>query len=178
MAGINYRFNDDLVAYFTYTEGFTAGGWNGRGGTVTTLGPFEPEKGDNLELGIKSDWMDGRLRINATAFSTNVEDFQTAFIRPAPGGGGQETIQSNLGEFETGGFELEVMFQATDNLTLWANYSQLDTERAGFCTDPDGPTAQTQRPHQLREDRIQLTRQCVLRQYESTMLLVISLAGR
>lgn len=139
MAGITYRFNDDMMAYFTYTEGFTAGGWNGRGGTVTTLGPFEPEKGDNLELGIKSDWMDGRLRINATAFSTNVEDFQTAFIRPAPGGGGQETIQSNLGEFETDGFELEVMFQATDNLTLWANYSQLDTDRTGFCTDPDGP---------------------------------------
>ena len=139
MGGITYRFNDDMMVYFTYTEGFTAGGWNGRGGTSSTIGPFDPEKGENFELGIKSDWMDGRLRINATAFSTEVNDFQTAFIRPAPGGGGQETIQSNVGSYETEGFELELTFLANDNLTLWANYSYLDTERKGFCTDPDGP---------------------------------------
>ena len=140
MAGITYRFTDDVMAYFTYSEGFTAGGFNGRGGSVSTIGPFEPEKGENLELGIKSEWLDNRLRVNFTMFDTEVEDFQTAFIRPAPGGGGQETIQSNLGSFETDGFELELTYLATDNLTVWLNYSKLDTERVGFCTDPDGPS--------------------------------------
>jgi iron complex outermembrane receptor protein len=139
MGGVTYRFNDDLMVYFTYTEGFTAGGWNGRGGTETSIGPFEPEKGENYEIGIKSDWMGSRLRINATAFSTEVTDFQSAFIRPSPGGGGQETIQTNVGSYETEGVELELTYLATDNLTLWMNYSYLDTERKDFCTDPDGP---------------------------------------
>ena len=140
MAGITYRFNDDVMSYFTYSEGFTAGGWNGRGGSVSTIGPFEPELGQNFELGIKSEWFNNRLRVNITMFDTEVEDFQTAFIRPAPGGGGQETIQSNLGSFETEGWELEMTYLATDNLTVWFNYSALDTERIGFCTDPDGPS--------------------------------------
>lgn len=140
MAGVTYNISDDAMVYFTYSEGFTAGGFNGRGGSVSTIGPFEPETGENFELGLKSEWFDNRLRVNITMFDTEVEDFQTAFIRPAPGGGGQETIQSNLGSFETDGWELELTYLATDNLTFWFNYSALDTERIGFCTDPDGPS--------------------------------------
>ncbi|MDH3640751.1 MAG: TonB-dependent receptor [Gammaproteobacteria bacterium] len=138
MAGITYQINDDVMAYFTYTAGFTAGGFNGRGGSASTVGPFEPEKADNYELGIKSDWFDNRLRVNVTAFSTTVDDFQTAFIRPAPGGGGQETVGSNLGSLETEGVELEVSGAPTPGLTLWTNLSYLKTTRKGFCTDPDG----------------------------------------
>lgn len=140
MAGVTYRLNDDIMAYFTYTEGFTAGGFNGRGGSVSTIGPFKPEKADNFELGVKSEWFDNRLRANITGFMTDVKDFQTAFIRPAPGGGGQETIQSNLGALETKGLELELSAMPTEGLTLWFSASHLKTKRKGFCTDPDGPS--------------------------------------
>jgi iron complex outermembrane receptor protein len=140
MAGVTYQITDDVMAYFTYTEGFTAGGFNGRGGSISTIGPFEPEKADNFEIGMKSEWFDRRLRANLTAFMTDVKDFQTAFIRPAPGGGGQETIQSNLGALETEGIELELSAVPVEGLTLWFNTSHLKTKRKGFCTDPDGPS--------------------------------------
>jgi outer membrane receptor protein involved in Fe transport len=140
MAGISYQFTDDIMGFFTYTAGFTAGGFNGRAGSATTMGPFEPETADNFEIGVKSEWMDNRLRVNANAFSTTVDEFQTAFIRPAPNGGGQETIQSNLGSLETKGVELEVQAVPTESLSLWATVSWLDTERKDFCTDPDGPS--------------------------------------
>lgn len=140
MAGISYRFTDDMMGFATYTEGFTAGGFNGRAGSITTLGPFEPEKAENIEIGLKTSWLDNRLQVNINAFSTTVDDFQTAFIRPAPNGGGQETIQSNLGSLETEGAELELRAQATESLSLWATASWLDTERKGFCSDPDGPS--------------------------------------
>ncbi len=140
MAGVSYQLSDDAMAYFTFTKGFTAGGFNGRGGSVSTIGPFDPEKATNFELGFKSEWFERRLRANATAFSTKVKDFQTAFIRPAPGGGGQETIQSNLGALKTKGVELELSAVPTEGLTAWFNTSFLKTQRDGFCTDPDGPS--------------------------------------
>jgi iron complex outermembrane recepter protein len=140
MAGLRYRFSDDIMGFFTYTAGFTAGGFNGRAGSVTTLGPFDPETADTFEIGVKSDWLENRLRVNANAFMTSIEDFQTAFIRPAPNGGGQETIQSNLGKLETKGVEVEVQALPMESLTLWGAISWLDTERKGFCTDPDGPS--------------------------------------
>jgi iron complex outermembrane receptor protein len=139
MAGVSYAFTDDMMAYFTWTKGFTAGGFNGRGVTESTIGPFDPEEAENFELGLKSDWFDHRLRFNMTAFDTEVKDFQAAFIRPAPGGGGQETIQANLGSFETEGLEFELTALPTPELTVWLNVSHLKTERLGFCTDPDGP---------------------------------------
>jgi len=140
MAGVTYRFTDDIMAYFTFTKGFTAGGFNGRGGSVSTIGPFDPEKATNYELGLKSEWFDRRLRANITAFDSKVKDFQTAFIRPAPGGGGQETIQSNLGALKTEGVELELSAVPMEGLTTWFNTSYLKTQRDGFCTDPDGPS--------------------------------------
>ena len=56
--------------------------------------------------------------MNVTAFLTAVKDFQTAFIRPAPNGGGQETAQSNLGDLKTKGAELEVNALPIDGLTV------------------------------------------------------------
>ncbi len=140
MVGVTYKVTDDAMLYFTYTKGFTAGGFNGRAGSITTLGPFDPEVATNYELGLKSDWLDNRLRVNLTGFLTQVKDFQTAFIRPAPNGGGQETVQSNLGELKTRGAELELNAVPVDGLTVWATASWLKTERKGFCSDPDGPS--------------------------------------
>jgi iron complex outermembrane receptor protein len=140
MAGITYQFNDDIMAFITYSEGFTAGGFNGRAGSLTTLGPFEPETAENIEIGVKTSWLGDTLQVNINAFSTTVDEFQTAFIRPAPNGGGQETIQSNLGSLETDGVEIELRAKPTERLTIWATLSNLDTERKGFCTDPDGPS--------------------------------------
>ena len=139
MAGLTYQINDDMMAYFTWSRGFTAGGYNGRGGTESTIGPFNPEEATNYEIGVKSDWFDNRLRANLTAFDTTVKEFQAAFIRPAPGGGGQETIQANLGSYETQGIEAEFTGLPTPELTVWLNLSYLKTTRKDFCTDPDGP---------------------------------------
>lgn len=138
MAGLSYQVNDDIMVFFTWAQGFKSGGFNGRATTPSTIGPYDPETADNFEIGIKSDWFDNRLRVNLNAFQTKVEDFQQAFIRPSQGAGGQETVQSNLGEVETKGFELEIQAIPMEGLTLWANVGYLDTEQKGFCTDGDG----------------------------------------
>jgi iron complex outermembrane receptor protein len=138
MAGISYQINDDVMAFFTWTQGFKSGGFNGRATTPSTIGPYDPETADNFEIGIKSDWLDNRLRVNLNAFYTDIKDFQQAFIRPSEGAGGQETVQSNLGSVETKGFELEIQAVPTEQLSLWGAVGYLDTKQKGFCTDGDG----------------------------------------
>ena len=138
MAGLTYQVNDDIMTYFTWTKGFKSGGFNGRATTPTTIGPYDPEKATNYEVGIKSDWWDSRLRVNMNAFYTKTEDFQQAFIRPSEGAGGQETVQANLGEVITKGVELEVSAVPIENLNLWGSVGYLDLNQKGFCTDGDG----------------------------------------
>ena len=39
--------------------------------------PFAPEKVWSYELGLRSEWMDRKLRLNLTAFKLDIADLQT-----------------------------------------------------------------------------------------------------
>ncbi|MBT4162936.1 MAG: TonB-dependent receptor [Gammaproteobacteria bacterium] len=138
MAGLSYDIADNMMVFVTYSEGFKSGGFNGRATSPSTIGPFNPEKGENWEIGFKSEWFDNRLRFNINAFRLSVADFQQGFIRPTEGAGGQETVTANLGEIENQGVEIEITAVPMEGLTLWGNLGYLDTEQKGFCTDGDG----------------------------------------
>ncbi len=137
-AGLRYQFNDDIMGFATWAQGFKSGGFNGRATTPTTIGPFDPETADNFEIGVKSQWFDNRVQVNLNAFYTDIQDFQQAFIRPSQGAGGQETVGSNLGSVETKGFEAEIRAVPTQNLSLWTSVGYLNTKQKGFCADGDG----------------------------------------
>jgi iron complex outermembrane receptor protein len=138
-AGIQYYFDDDVMAYFTWSRGFRSGGFNGRGNTPQSVGPFDEEEGDNWEIGIKGDFLDNRLRVNATAFLLDYQDLQRGIIRPAPdGGGGQETVTENVGSAEHRGFEVEVNALLGENLTLSASIGYLDAKNEEWCAPLQG----------------------------------------
>ena len=61
--GVDYQLDDGKMIYATLARGFKSGGFNGRGGTPTSLGPFDEETVDALEMGLKADWSNS-LRTN------------------------------------------------------------------------------------------------------------------
>ena len=65
--GIDYQIDEDKLLYATLARGFKSGGFNGRGGTPTTLGPFDEESVDALEIGLKADW-GSTLRTNVAFY--------------------------------------------------------------------------------------------------------------
>ena len=64
--GLVYTLDDAKMVYLTYSEGFRSGGFNGRSTDASTIGPYAPEKVKNIELGAKTQWMDNKLRLNAS----------------------------------------------------------------------------------------------------------------
>ena len=125
--GLTYRF-DNGILFATYSEGFRSGGYNGRGTTPDTFGPYDPEEVQSIEFGFKTDWLDNRLRFNATAFFTDYKDKQEDVVFPAPGGT-TVTLVQNAATATINGLELELNAIPTDGLTLGANVGFLD---AGF----------------------------------------------
>ncbi len=126
-AGLTYRF-DRGIAFVTYSEGFRSGGYNGRGTTPDTFGPYDPEEVQSIEAGIKTDWLDDRLRFNATVFFTDYENKQEDVVFPATGGT-TVTLVQNAATATINGVEFELTAIPTDGLTLGANVGFLD---AGF----------------------------------------------
>jgi iron complex outermembrane receptor protein len=108
---------DDLLVYASLSRGFKTGGFFGGFPTdVAQLAPFAAETLWGLELGIKSDWADGRLRLNASVFSYAREDVQQNAADPAS----PINIKriTNIGDVDTVGTELDVSWLPTDSLSL------------------------------------------------------------
>lgn len=123
-----YNIRDDKMVYFLFSQGFRAGGQNNLRAVNTGLLPLEyfPDFLDNYEIGLKSDWLDGRLRVNATVFLMQWDDYQLTEF----GLGDTWWIQGNVNgnQVEQKGFELDVTWQATNNLFLRATVFAGDSE--------------------------------------------------
>jgi iron complex outermembrane receptor protein len=139
--GLNWQATDDLFLYASWTRGFRSGGFNGRCGSTLTCQPFNPEKNDSYEVGVKWNGLDDRLRVNLTGFWMKYTNQQIAIIRSSAGsGGGQETITANAGASESKGIELEINAVPAEGLTTWASLGYLNAKTTKLCTDTTGGT--------------------------------------
>lgn len=135
--GLDYRINDDVLTYVTYSEGFRSGGFNGRNQNLANIGPFDPEFVDNWEIGMKGDFLDNTLRLNLAAFYNEYDDKQEEVIEP-DGFGGSNTVVRNASSAELKGVEAELTWVATDYLRFAANVGYLDAEYDDFRADLTG----------------------------------------
>ncbi len=124
-AGFNFYANDDVMFYASAATGYKSGGYNSRATLPQNVGPYEPETLLSWEAGMKGDFADGRVRVNAAAFLGDYEDVHAAQRRP--GAGGQfDILTDNLGDVEISGLEIESTFLVSGQLTLSANLAWLD----------------------------------------------------
>ncbi|MEO0995934.1 MAG: TonB-dependent receptor [Pseudomonadota bacterium] len=135
----SYQFTDDFFGYLTVTRGFKSGGFNdqaGSGGFANfPLQSYDPEFANSIELGIKSSFNDDRVRLNATVFHVNYEDFQRSTVVSVPGTAFQETRTFNAADVDAVGLEVELTALLAENLTLRANLGTIDAEYNEFVLD-------------------------------------------
>ena len=127
---LEYSFNDDLMAYASATRGFKSGGWNARGTNPAAIEVFGPEKVWSYEAGVRSDWLNGRLRLNATVFRTDVTDFQLPSAVYDPVTGAPTFNTRNYASLENQGLEVELTAALLDGLTVFVNFGTQDAEYA------------------------------------------------
>lgn len=139
-AGVDYEINDDLMAYFTFAQGYKGGGYGARAATRTTMGPTEDNLSEMFEIGLKGDFFDRTLRFNLTAFQTKYRNLQFGLFFANPSvASGQETAEQNIGAATTRGLEMETVWRPTPTLTLDANVGYLFNKFTDFCADLNGP---------------------------------------
>ena len=129
---IEYQASDDLFAYFDYSQGFKSGGYN-----LGNLQPaFDPEEIVQYEIGIRSEWMDSRLRANVSAFLYDYEDLQVSKVD-----GTVITIE-NAAKAELYGMEFEIIALVSENLMVETTIGLLESEFKDYVTaDPVRPPA-------------------------------------
>jgi iron complex outermembrane receptor protein len=132
--GVQYQVSDDVMTYLTYSEGFKSGGFFGRITSASNIRKFNPETVKTFELGVKSEWLDQRLRVNAAIFSSDYEDKQEDIIVSDPDGN-VDTVVVNASDATMDGVELEMSALLLEGLSAFAQVGYLDAEYDEFLIE-------------------------------------------
>jgi iron complex outermembrane receptor protein len=139
---LTWRWNatEGLSTYASYGVGFRSGGFNSIGsediieqnyGTFATApqnisDEYDEEISTTFEIGLKSEWLDRTLQLNAAVFYTEVEDSQ--FFSFYAGSFGLLRVVNNIDEVTIQGFEVDGMWLPTSWLSLYGSYGYTDGE--------------------------------------------------
>jgi iron complex outermembrane receptor protein len=126
-ANISWKFMDDGLLYYTWSQGFRPGGFNRASGFVsagqsplkgiflTPIG-FAPDDLVNNELGFKTQWLNHRVQFNGTFYREDWRNVQIGLFDP--GVLGNLTFTTNGPDYRVRGFETEIIGQIMTGLTV------------------------------------------------------------
>ncbi|WP_438862654.1 TonB-dependent receptor [Neptunicella sp.] len=146
-ASVDWKMSEDVLLFATYSEGFRPPVTNrvGGGAAAKPEGAFAnfripvystTDTLDNYELGIKGDFLEQTLRINATAYYSEITDLQTSRFDPT--NISFLVFTDNVGTAEIKGLDADFQWYATDNLVISGAMSWLDTELTEINTELQG----------------------------------------
>ena len=129
-ATVDYHLTQDIMAYATASKASKAGQYTYS--VVANLSgqdqnaiikPIDPEKVVNLEVGLRTSWLDGRLRINPTGYWMAWTNKQSAVrqncVATDPGCvNGSRVVVINTGDVDVYGLELDAQYAVGRYLTL------------------------------------------------------------
>jgi iron complex outermembrane receptor protein len=150
---LRYKPADNLTFYGGWSRGFRSGGFNqtGVGEVAAAAGQkgvhdiFQAEIADTWEIGMKSEFFDRRLAVNAALFDTTSTNGYFFYYSAT-------TSTQNLGNLDARykGGELEVTAIATNWLDVYASFGYTD----GKITNMEDPSVIGNRPPLLTKDTI------------------------
>jgi iron complex outermembrane recepter protein len=123
-----YEITDHARVYAKYAHGFRAGGYNSSATSKANIDVVNPEYLTSYEIGVKSEWLNGRLTANADAFLYHYDDIQ---VNVVSAGVSQLT---NAGAGKAHGVEFTIEALPLENLHLRLNQAWLNTKFTDYTT--------------------------------------------
>ena len=129
--GLNYRWNESLMTYAQVSTGYKGGGINPRPFYPWQILGFKPETLTTYEVGAKTDFLDGRVRLNAAVFFNDYKDIiLTLSVCDVDGPGTLAStpcaLPANVGKADVKGAELEGNFRLGGGFSFEATASMMD----------------------------------------------------
>lgn len=127
--GLQWELGDSGQIYSFWSKGYRSGGFNFRNAKPNVIppGPTKEEENTTIEIGYKSDFLDGRMRLNAAIFHNEIEGMQRELNIGDPD---VVVLQGtiNAGDVTIWGLELDFVGMITDNFSVSASYGHQEGE--------------------------------------------------
>ncbi len=144
--GVQYDVTRDLMGYVTFATGYKgpAPEFLPTEAIGSTWLPIKPETNVDYEAGVKSQWFERRLTVDADIFYTKYTNFQANYYYYDPTSPAlSQFVTGNAGALETKGIEAQVSYVATPELTLSGSVADIPTKYLQFdiaCNGVPGVT--------------------------------------
>lgn len=112
--GLSYSLSNNMSVYAVYDEAFIP-----QAGATYEGTPFEPITGDNMEVGIKREWLGGLWTASASLYQITKNNVLTADPD-------HQYFSIQLGQTKTQGIELDIRGQLIEGLDVTMNYAYTD----------------------------------------------------
>ena len=126
--GATYKVNDDISISAIYQKAYRSGGV-GTNIARASIYTYGAEYTDNYELSLRSVWLDGSLVLNGNLFYLDWEEQQ---VSAQLSGNQFDTETVNAGLSNVKGFETEVFYYPTPELTITAGFGYAKSEFDSF----------------------------------------------
>lgn len=121
--GLDHRWSPEIMTYGLFSTGFNAGQYNTGNAAAP---PVEPEKLTAYEVGVKSNWFEGKLQANVSAYWYNFKNLQVSVTQQAV------TVQANAAAARIKGAEFSLLAQPMPNLHLSAGLAYNDAKYTDY----------------------------------------------
>ena len=124
--GLQYDVSDNVMVWTVYSEGYRVGGTN-RGRGIPTLPLFyDSDLIENMEFGLKSNWMDDTVQLNATMYQMEWNDMQLEVTDPSFSiGQPWQAVVANLGDGTVRGMDVSLTAVLSDNIQVGVNVTRI-----------------------------------------------------
>ncbi len=137
--GLSYHWSNDVSTSFTLQEGYRSGGV-GVNNARANVYQFTPEFTTNYEFSFRSSWLNDALFVNANVFYLDWKD-QQVNVQLSENSFDSEVI--NAGASTVKGFELEINYDVTTNLSSYVSVGLAKSEFTDFTIVIPGEQSDT-----------------------------------
>ncbi|HEY3657394.1 MAG TPA: TonB-dependent receptor [Steroidobacteraceae bacterium] len=126
LASLKYKLTDDVNAYLRFSTGYKAGGFNP--GTIQA--PYNPEKAEAVEVGLKSLFWDNRINLNLALFHTKYNDLQTTQFVEQNGSQSNQVLNAARATYD--GLEIEFAVKPVEDVRIDLGVGLIDPKYQSF----------------------------------------------
>jgi len=126
----SYQLTDDVFLYAKISSAYKSGGFSAR----TPRDAYNPEQDTSYEGGIKTEWLDHHLRINADFFYAEYDDAQINVFTEDPVTHAAASVTTNAGSLNYMGGELEFQYIPEEHWLIDGSFGYTDPQFNQFIT--------------------------------------------
>ncbi|HYK99749.1 MAG TPA: TonB-dependent receptor [Steroidobacteraceae bacterium] len=125
-ANLTWHVTPDVMAYYTWSQGFRPGGFNRAQAQISPNSPlfgiwappisYAPDTLTNNEIGWKTEWLDHHLQWNGAVYQENWDNVQLSIFDPSVTG--NLVFTTNGPNYRVRGAETQLVWRAAAGLTV------------------------------------------------------------